>query len=280
MKKRMSGEERAAPWGGDEGGWRGAAADLAGGLKRAFMWGSLGWLDVRQRYSGSVLGSLWLTANVVLMVVCLTFVFALPLGSPPGAYAAYVTIGLVLWGLVQSAASEAPSAFVSAAEPLHQCVLPTSVHIFRLLWRNLIVFAHSAVLIPIVLLLFEIRPAASAWTAVPAFLLVVLALSFGALLLALLGARFRDVPQVVTNGLQLLFFATPVFWLPSALPPGRAWLLQLNPFFAFLDIVRTPLLGGTPAASSWPIAAAVTLVIGLLASAAYAAWRQRVVYWI
>ena len=49
---------------------------------------------------------------------------------------------------------------------------------------------------------------------------------------------------------------------------------------AFLDIVRTPILGGVPAASSWPIAAAVTLVLGLLASAAYAAWRQRIVYWI
>ena len=244
------------------------------------MWGSLGWLDVRQRYSGSVLGSFWLTANVVLMVACLTFIFAGPLGSRPGPYAAYVTIGLVLWSFVQTAASEAPSVFVTAAEPLRQCTLPASVHIFRLLWRNLIVFAHSAVLVPIVLLLFRIRPAADAWTAIPAFLLLVLALSFAALLLALLGARFRDVPQVVTNGLQLLFFATPVFWLPSALPPGRAWLLQLNPFFAFLDIVRTPILGGAPVASSWPIAAAVTAVLGLGAAAAYAAWRQRIVYWI
>jgi ABC-2 type transport system permease protein len=280
MKEQMYRERSAARLGDDEGGWRGAAADLAGGLKRSFMWGRLGWLDVRQRYSGSVLGSLWLTVNVVLMVVCLTFVFAGPLGSRPGPYAAYVTIGLVLWGFVQSAASEAPAVFVNAAEPLRQCTLPASVHIFRLLWRNLIVFAHSAVLIPIVLLLFRIRPAASAWTAVPAFVLLVTALSFGALLLALLGARFRDVPQVVTNGLQLLFFATPVFWLPSALPPGRAWLLQLNPFFAFLDIVRTPILGGAPAVSSWPIAASVTLVTGLLAAVAYATWRQRIVYWI
>src|SRR3954463_6436884 len=109
MKKQMSGDESAAPWGGDEGGWRGAAADLAGGVKRAFMWGSLGWLDVRQRYSGSVLGSFWLTANVVLIVACLTLIFAAPLGSRPGPYAAHVTIGLVLWGLVQTASSEAPT---------------------------------------------------------------------------------------------------------------------------------------------------------------------------
>ncbi|HEX5184308.1 MAG TPA: ABC transporter permease [Allosphingosinicella sp.] len=271
----MDGNEGAAA-----GGWRGARADLAGGLGRAFMWTSLGWLDVRQRYSGSVLGSLWLTANMVLMVGCLTLIFAVPLGSRPGPYAAYVTIGLVLWSFIQTTAAEAPAAFVNAAEPLRQCVLPASLHVFRLLWRNLIVLAHSAVLVPIVLLIFGIRPAASAWTAAPAFLLLVLALFFAVLLLALLGARFRDVSQIVTNGLQLLFFATPVFWLPAALPHGRLWLLRPNPLFAFLDIVRAPLLGGAPAAASWPIAAGTTLALAVAASAAYAAWRQRIVYWI
>jgi lipopolysaccharide transport system permease protein len=272
----MDGNEAAA----EIGGWRAAGADLAGSVRRTFMWTSLGWLDVRQRYSGSVLGSLWLTANMVLMVGCLTLIFALPLGSRPGPYAAYVTIGLVLWSFIQTAAAEAPTAFVNAAEPLRQCTLPVSLHVFRLIWRNLILLAHSAVLVPVVMLLFRIRPAMAAWTVFPAFLLLVLALFFAVLLLALLGARFRDVPQVVTNGLQLLFFATPVFWLPSALPAGRLWLLRPNPLFAFLDIMRAPLLGGAPAATSWPVAAGTTLVLAVAASAAYAAWRQRIVYWI
>ena len=264
----------------DDQRWHAACADLLGSLKRPYIWGRLGWLDVRHRYLGSVLGSLWLTANVTLMVGCLTLVFAVPLGSAPGAYAAYVTVGLVVWGFVQSTAIEAPTLFINAAEPLRQCTLPISIHVFRLIWRNLIVLGHSAVLIPVVLLLFGIAPAASAWTAIPGFMLLVLALAAGTLLLALLGARFRDVPQMVTSGIQLLFFATPVFWLPSSLPPDRQWLLQINPLFAFLDIVRAPLLGGTPAASSWTIAAGVTLALLAVALAGYAAWRRRIVYWI
>jgi ABC-type polysaccharide/polyol phosphate export permease len=265
---------------GDEGRWRAATGDLIGGLGRRFMWAGLGWLDVRQRYSGSLLGSLWLTANMTLMVVCLTFVLAAPLGSRPGAYAAYVTIGLVLWSFVQTSLNEAPLAFVNAAETLRQCTVPLSIHILRLVWRNFLVFAHSAVLVPVVLALFRIMPAASAWAALPGLLLLLVALTFAALLLAILGARFRDVPQVITGGLQLLFFATPIFWLPSALPPGRVWLVQANPLFAFVDIVRTPLLGGSPAAGSWPIAACTTALVSGLGLAAFVAWRRRIVYWI
>ena len=264
----------------EDGRWSEATADLIGGLRRRFIWGGLGWLDVRQRYSGSLLGSLWLTANMILMVLCLTLIFAVPLGSRPGAYAAYVTIGLVLWSFVQAALNEAPLAFVTSADTLRQCTLPISIPLLRLLWRNLIVFAHSAVLVPIVLIQFRIAPAPSAWTALPGLLLLLVALFFGGLLLALLGARFRDVPQVVTSGLQLLFFVTPIFWLPSALPPGRAWLVQLNPLFAFVDIVRTPLLGGTPAPASWPIAAAATAAAAIVGLCAFVAWRPRVVYCI
>jgi MYXO-CTERM domain-containing protein len=276
----MRGSEGATESRGSDGRLRAAADDLMGGLGRRFMWGGLGWLDVRQRYSGSVLGSLWLTANMTLMVLCLTLIFAGPLGSRPGAYAAYVTIGLVLWSFVQASLNEAPLAFVTAGETIRQCTVPVSVHILRLLWRNLLVFGHSAVLVPVVLVLFRITPSLWVWTALPGLLLLLTALFFAALLLALLGARFRDVPQVVTSGLQLLFFATPIFWLPSALPRPHAWVLQLNPLFAFIDIVRAPLLGGHPATASWPIALCTTALIAALGLAGFGAWRRRIVYWI
>lgn len=257
-----------------------ALADVREGFARVYMWAGLGWLDVRQRYTGSLLGSLWLTANMTLMVGGLTLVFAAPLGSKPGAYAGYVTCGLVLWSLIQTTLNEAALVFVNAAETLRQCKVPHSVQLFRLIWRNLIVFAHAAVLVPVVLAFFRIVPSIAAWTVLPALLLLFAALFFAALLLSLLGTRFRDVPQVVTNALQLMFFVTPIFWLPRALSPGKAWLLQFNPLFAFIDIVRAPLLGGHALDTSWPIALATTLVLAIVGAAAYARWRARLVYWV
>jgi ABC-type polysaccharide/polyol phosphate export permease len=262
------------------GRWQEAARDLRAGVSRVWLWSALGWSDIRQRYSGSLLGSFWITANIALMALVLTFVFAAPLGRPAGEYAAYVTIGLVLWHFVQGALNEATNLFVAAAETIRNAPLPLSVQALRLVWRNLIVLAHNAAIVPLVLFLAGIPPAASAWTIVPALLLLVLASFSAALLLGLLGARFRDVPQIVSNGLQLLFFLTPVFWLPATLGPGRGWFVAGNPIFAFIDIVRAPLIGGSAAASSWPLALGTTAAAGVAAALAFGAWRSRVAYWI
>lgn len=261
------------------GRWAEAGRDLREGLSRRWLWSALGWFDVRQRYSGSVLGSLWITLNLALMVLALTFVFAGPLGLRPGLYAAYVAIGLVLWHFLQATVNEAPGLFVSAAETIRHAPMPLSVHVLRLVWRNLIVLAHNAVIVPVVLILFGIAPKA-VWAIVPAMALLVVALACVAMLLGLLGARFRDVPQIVTNAMQLLFFLTPIFWLPATIGSGRGWFVAVNPVFAFIDIVRAPLLGAAPAAASWPLALLTAAVAALAAGGALAAWRTRLPYWI
>ena len=58
--------------------------------------------------------------------------------------------------------------------------------------------------------------------------------------------RFRDIPQIVASVMQIAFFMTPIIWKPELLGHTAARLLPLNPFFAFLEIVRAPLLGTVP----------------------------------
>lgn len=260
--------------------WREAFGDLSSGLSRVWLWSALGWSDIRQRYAGSLLGPLWITANIALMTLCLTLVLAAPLGATARAYAAFVTIGLVLWYFIQTSMVEASNVFVVAAETIRQSPMPLSVHVLRLVWRNLLVLAHNAAIVPLVLILAGAAPAGSAWTILPALLLLVVAVAAGALLVGLLGARFRDVPQIVVNAMQLLFFLTPIFWLPQTIGPERGWLLAINPVFAFVDIVRAPLLGAVPAATSWPVALSVAAAGTIAAAAAFATWRRRVAYWI
>lgn len=255
-------------------------SDIAGGLSRRWLWGALGWMDVRRRYSGAALSSLWITANTALLVLCLTLVLAQPLGSTATQYAPYVAVGLVLWHFIQLSASEAASVFVVAGETIRQVAMPLSIHVLRLVWRNLIVFAHNAAIVPVVLLACGTRLGLPALLAVPALLLLALQITVASLLLGLLGARFRDVPQIVTSAMQLLFFATPVFWFPETLGAGRQWLVAANPLFAFIDIVRAPLTGSVPAEQSWPVALAVTAATATAAFWAFARCRERVAYWV
>jgi len=261
-------------------GFRGAAHDVAEGARRGWLWGALGRNDIRQRYSGSVLGSLWITVNIVLLVLFLTMIFARPFGVTRVAYVPYAAVGLVLWYFIQATLLEAPHIFVTAADAVRHSTLPLSVQVFRLCCRNAIVLAHNAVIVPVVLLWFRVPVGAGLFAALAGLLLLFVALTAAGLLLAVVGARFRDVSQFVSNGLQLLFFATPIFWLPSALGPERMWIATVNPAFALIDVVRAPLTGAAPAPTSWAIAAAFTAAIVAAAALVFSRHHERISYWV
>ena len=260
--------------------WSEALRDLGAGLSRPWLWIGLGWSDVRLRFRGSLLGSLWITINISLLVLCLTLIFAGPFGIHRALYAPYVAIGLVFWYFIQGTINDSCQVFTASADTIRHTSMPLSVHVLRLVCRNAIFLGHNLLIIPAVLIAFRIVPGASAWTVLPAILLLAVAIFWTSLLLGLLGARFRDIGQVVTNLLQLLFFLTPIFWPVTAIGPELAWLVALNPVFPFIDIIRAPLLGAEPAAASWPIALGLTALAAAIALAALAHLRSRVSYWI
>jgi len=260
--------------------WADALADLRGGLSRPWLWLGLGWSDIRLRFRGSLLGSLWITINISLLVLCLTLIFAEPFGTHRALYAPYVAVGLVFWYFIQGTINDSCQVFTASADTIRNTRMPLCVHVLRLLCRNAIVLGHNLLVIPVVLIAFRVAPSPSAWTVLPAMLLLLVAVFWASLLLGLLGARFRDIGQVVSNLLQLLFFVTPIFWPADALGPGREWILALNPVLPFIDIIRAPLLGTEPAPASWPIALGLTALVAAIALVALAHLRRRVAYWL
>jgi ABC-2 type transport system permease protein/lipopolysaccharide transport system permease protein len=101
-----------------------------------------------------------------------------------------------------------------------------------------------------------------------------------ALLLGMVGARFRDVGPIVASMIQIVFFLTPIFWDARTLHGHVVWLLQANPFFAMIEIVREPLMGNPVLLSSWELSGA-TLVVGwIVAFAFFARFRSRVPFWV
>lgn len=260
--------------------WSDAVRDLSAGLSRPWLWIGLAWTDIRLRFRGSLLGSLWITVNISLLVLALTLIFAGTFGTHRAVYAPYVATGLVFWYFIQGTINDSCQVFAASADTIRNTSMALSVHVLRLVARNAIVLGHNLLIVPIVLLAAGVAPGPSAWTAVPALLLLVFAVFWASLLLALLGARFRYIGQVVTNLMQLLFFLTPIFWPVSALGDGRGWLVALNPVFSFIDIVRAPLLGIAPAPASWPLALGLAALAVLFALGALAQMRSRVPYWI
>jgi ABC-type polysaccharide/polyol phosphate export permease len=153
------------------------------------------------------------------------------------------------------------------------------VHVFRMVSRNFIILGHNLVIVPIVLIFQGVPIGPEALLILPAFLLLAVDGTALGMLLGMISARFRDVPPIVANFVQVLFFVTPIFWSPDALGPYKT-VAELNPLFAAIDVVRAPLMGSAPAPYSWWILIATTLVGGTLSFAMFARFRSRIAYWI
>ena len=115
----------------------------------------------------------------------------------------------------------------------------------------------------------------------PALILVTLCLSAVIVVLAIVCARYRDLSQIVASILQVSFYLTPIIWLPSMVP-SRAGvnLLELNPFFHFLELLRGPLLGTIPSITSWIIVILITLVSWAIAIFIFFRFKNRIAYWM
>jgi ABC-type polysaccharide/polyol phosphate export permease len=92
--------------------------------------------------------------------------------------------------------------------------------------------------------------------------------------------RFRDIQQLVAALIQVSIFITPIFWPAEYLSGSfRTIFVTFNPIYHFIEIVRAPLIGAVPPASSY-IAVLVMTVLGWLGTyALFRTFRQRIAYW-
>jgi homopolymeric O-antigen transport system permease protein len=256
-----------------------ALDDVREGLRRWELWGTMGWYDVRQQYRRSVLGPIWLTISMAVMVGALGFIYGGLFGHSLREYLPYLALGLIFWGFMASFMIDGCTVFTAAAPFILQVNAPLSIYVFRLLWRNLIVLAHNFLVYVAVAAIFGIWPGATALLAIPALAIICLNGVSVSFLFGVLTSRFRDIPPIVASLVQIMFFVSPILWKPEQIP-AKAVILESNPFFHFLRIVRRPLLGELPDLRSWVIVVALSLVLLLLASLFFARFRARVAYWV
>ena len=256
-----------------------AISDFRQGLAAYTLWLSLAGAETKQRYRRSLLGPIWITISMGVMVMTLGPLYGYLLGVAIEPYMRHLAIGIVFWTYIAGSINDSCGAFVSAEGFIRQIKLPLSVYLLKTLARNLIVFGHNAVVIILVLAVFPPDDGFVALVAVLGMLLVSINLYWIGCILAILCTRFRDVTQLVANTLQLLFFLTPILWTADTLK-GRRYVVEWNIFFYFIESVRVPLMGSMPSNSIWLVLLISAIVGSLLALLLFAKYRSRIPYWI
>ncbi|MND34316.1 ABC-2 type transporter [compost metagenome] len=258
-----------------------ALADIKDALSKYRLALIFGWQDVAQRYRRSRVGAFWLTLNMAVFIGALGLIFGTLFQSEMREFLPYLCAGVIMWGVISTCLSEGCTTFSSSDGIILQVRLPLFTHVMRTLWRNIIIFGHNIIIFPIVALILGRGFNAYALLSVPGFLLVCLNLTWMMLILAVLCARFRDMTQVVGNIMQVFFYATPIMWMVKTLPEHVSHaVINWNPFYHLIQLVRAPLFGEAPATLSWIVAGCLAIAGWGLAIVFFGKYRWRVAYWL
>lgn len=256
-----------------------AVQDLAAGLSRWRLAAALARLDIRNRYRGSVLGPFWMTASTAIMVAGIGLLYSTLFKMPLREYLPWLAVSLLVWNTLNQMVADSCTSFIGSEGVIRQMPLPYTVHVLRFVIRNSIVAAHSLPLIAVVLIGTGSIPGPEAILALPGLALLAVNACAVGLFLGMICARFRDIPQIVANVMQLAFFLSPVLWKPQLLGDLAVWL-PLNPFYALMETVRGPLVQGGASVTVWAAALAYTTLACGAAFAFFVRFRGRIAFWV
>jgi ABC-2 type transport system permease protein len=256
-----------------------ALSDLWHGLLTFRLWGVLGWTEVVRQYRRSTFGPLWITLNMAIFISLLGVLYAQLFQRDLASYIPHLAIGYILWGVISGFIETGTRTFINAEGIIKQLAAPLSVHAYRIAWVNLITLGHHSVIIAATLAIFSVQPTLQWLLVLPGLALIFLTGVWVCLLLGMISARFRDVPQIVQSVTRVVFFLTPVIWQPE-LVPRRALFLAANPFYHYIELVRGPLLNKPLDWLHWTVAIAITALGWLVTIAVYSRFRSRIPYWL
>jgi ABC-type polysaccharide/polyol phosphate export permease len=257
-----------------------ALRDLRTSVERIDLAWSLAWHDVVSRYRGSILGPLWITLSMGLMVLGIGLVYGELFNVPIHDFIPFVALGIVFFGTVTGTINEGCDTFVQAAGMLSQTSLPMLTFVWRTVFRNVINLGHHLVIVVAVLIYFGFWRTANYPVAALGLIFMMVNVAWLSMLVAIISARFRDIPQIVQSVTQAAAIMTPVFWLTDRISAKHQAILDFNPFYHLLEAVRAPLLGRAVAPHTYLFLAGMALVGWVITFSIFATTRRRIVHYL
>lgn len=263
-----------------------AFADLRKGAGQHELWLQLGWQDIKQRYRRSTLGPLWITVATGVMALALGLLYSMLFQLPLREFLPHVTVGLIIWNFISGCIKDGSNVFIENEGLIKQLPSALSVHVYRLVWRQMIFLAHNLVIWVALVLIFRINLGWEVLLAIPALVLLAVNGVWVTMLFGIIATRFRDVAPLLEALVQLLFYITPIVWTTHTLREQggdvaeRAKLAEINPLYHYLEIIRAPMIGQDNSAYHWWIVLGCTAAGLLITTLVMRQWRFRVSYWV
>jgi len=202
-------------------------------------------------YKQTILGPLWYLIQPLLTTITFTIIFgniaSLPTDGLP-QFLFYMS-GTVVWSYFADCLNKTSATFVNNANLFGKVYFPRLAVPISVLISNLITFLIQFGMFLAFVLYFFLSgaPIHFNWIWIffsPVLLLIMAGLGLGfGIIVSSLTTKYRDLRFLVTFGVQLLMYATPVIYPVSSIPTPYRWIILANPMTSIVEAFRYAFLG-------------------------------------
>ena len=237
--------------------------------------------EIRVRYRRSVLGVLWTLLNPVLMMIIFTVVFSTLFNRQLVHFPVYFMSAHMAWGFFSSTSTQAMSSMLRSAGLFKRIYVPKYIFVLATVFAGFINFLLA--LIPLAgLVIFLHHKVTTAIFFVPIAVIVLTAFTIGvSFIIATVAVFFDDITQFYSVILQALMYLTAIFYPIDIVPGKYRILIELNPMYHIVQMIRQPIYYGVMPSALTIIAAVLSAVVALaVGTYVFTRFSDRFVYYV
>jgi lipopolysaccharide transport system permease protein len=237
--------------------------------------------DIVQRYRRSILGPTWITLSNFIFILSISFIYSSFFNASFFDYFIWVTTGILPWYLILIQIEDGMNAFTESESIIKSMKINNLIFIFRITFRNYLIFFHNIVILIGLYFFYENIIISIYLIFIPILLLLYFSVLFplGGIL-AILSTRFRDIQSLTKSILQIIFFLSPIIWMPSFVPETKIFIINYNPVFHFIDLFRGIILHQELNLNSLMVIISFAMLFNLIFFFLYKLNFKKIVFWL
>jgi ABC-2 type transport system permease protein len=200
--------------------------------------------DFKLRFFGSVLGYLWTLMRPLMLFAVLYVVFTkiVKFGQGVDHYPVYLLTSIVLFTFFSETTDRGVTALVDRENLLRKVRFPRLVIPLSVALHAMFNLGMNLIAVFVFVFASGIEPRLS-WLQLPLLIAILVVLGTGVtMLLSALYVRFRDVEPIWEVAAQILFYASPVIYVVTAVPENLQKIVIMNPIGTVLTQMRHALI--------------------------------------
>jgi lipopolysaccharide transport system permease protein len=210
-------------------------------------------------YKQTILGPLWFFVQPILTTITFTVIFGnfakiSTDGLPP---VLFYMAGVTLWNYYAECINTTSSTFIKNQTLFGKVYFPRIVVPVSIVINNLLKFFIQFLMFALFWCYYYFISDAAlslSWQIILLplliFLMAILGMGIG-MIVSSLTTKYRDLTFLISFGVQLMMYASPVVYPISSVPDDYVWMIMINPMSSIIELFKHAVLGQGFVSISW-----------------------------